>query len=564
MRRFLGLALLLSLVSPALGQTAREEGKALGEAAAVAAAGLADSEATATTNLPGYNGGNAPERSYLKNPTSLDAAGFPASRANEASVLVVDGSTTRPRVSKQQVDEIVARSEVINQSPETYVRGLDASGATGTCVALPPSTSSPGTFEATCNTGIKVIEEPRTCRIPLQVTSTQRTIYDYQCSEEPWRGLPGTCAPNFDPLIGGICQITKTENMPVCLQGQFPNCTEPDFRRVFTLECTAPVPNEPTPTPRVTGSVVTTRDESLCTAATQGLNCSNPVEVCTDSDPVTRIIDGTPVTQPCWAWNRTYQCNGTTTGNDCGTLASNPACKFARTECLDNPRDGACKVEEHIYTCPIPATTTDTKQMVCGGDIYCVGGECEAVTREASDEFKDAVVGLNTLDETAKQFDEVDYKLFKGSNETCAKPVFGLANCCGGNGIPLIGTCSAQERQLSIKIDKGTTHFVGTFCSKSFLGICTSKRQSYCSFTSKLTRILQQQGRVQIGKAWGDPKRPNCDGFTIDEFASLDLSRMGFAEIYSEFMEAAKLPNEAAAMADIQQKIADYYSRGRP
>ena len=78
----------------------------------------------------------------------------------------------------------------------------------------------------------------------------------------------------------------------------------------------------------------------------------------------------------------------------------------------------------------------------------------------------------------------------------------------------------------------------------------------------KLTRILQEQGRPQIGKTWGTPKKPLCDGFTVDEFARLDLSVMDFAEIYTDFIDAARLPDEAATMTDIQQKIRDYYARG--
>ena len=39
---------------------------------------------------------------------------------------------------------------------------------------------------------------------------------------------------------------------------------------------------------------------------------------------------------------------------------------------------------------------------------------------------------------------------------------------------------------------------------------------------------------------------------------------MDFTEVYQEFMDAAKLPNEAETMTDIQAKIEAYYSRGGP
>ena len=47
--------------------------------------------------------------------------------------------------------------------------------------------------------------------------------------------------------------------------------------------------------------------------------------------------------------------------------------------------------------------------------------------------------------------------------------------------------------------------------------------------------------------------------FTVDEFARLDLSVMDFTEVYSDFMDAAKLPDEVQTMSDIQDKIQAYY-----
>ena len=79
-----------------------------------------------------------------------------------------------------------------------------------------------------------------------------------------------------------------------------------------------------------------------------------------------------------------------------------------------------------------------------------------------------------------------------------------------------------------------------------------------------MTRILQEQGRPQINKPWGKPKEEKCEGFTVDEFSRLDMSKMDFSEIYSEFLEAAKLPNEAQMATDIQAKIQQYYQQNGP
>ena len=47
----------------------------------------------------------------------------------------------------------------------------------------------------------------------------------------------------------------------------------------------------------------------------------------------------------------------------------------------------------------------------------------------------------------------------------------------------------------------------------------------------------------------------------LDEFAQLDLSQMDFSEVYAEFTEAARLPDELETSVLIQQKIEDYYAR---
>lgn len=39
------------------------------------------------------------------------------------------------------------------------------------------------------------------------------------------------------------------------------------------------------------------------------------------------------------------------------------------------------------------------------------------------------------------------------------------------------------------------------------------------------------------------------------------MSKMDFSGIYSEFLEAAKLPNEAQMATDIQAKIQQYYQQ---
>ncbi len=92
------------------------------------------------------------------------------------------------------------------------------------------------------------------------------------------------------------------------------------------------------------------------------------------------------------------------------------------------------------------------------------------------------------------------------------------------------------------------------------LGVCVTRKQSYCCYGSKLVRILNEQGKAQLGMRWGTPQRPDCEGFLIAQFQQLDLSRMDFREVYAEFVDAAKLPDEIDMSIQIQQKIQNYYN----
>lgn len=168
-----------------------------------------------------------------------------------------------------------------------------------------------------------------------------------------------------------------------------------------------------------------------------------------------------------------------------------------------------------------PDQPQDPNQFICDGDVYCIDGSCETIQRQANDEFKDAVVALNAMDQARREFDPDSLTLFKGTRETCSSKVFGILNCCKGKGFPLIPGiqllvalgCSREEMLLHEKDVQGLCAYVGTYCSSSFLGVCLTKRKVYCCFESKLSRILQEQGRLQLNKPWGRPKTEQCLGF---------------------------------------------------
>ncbi len=113
--------------------------------------------------------------------------------------------------------------------------------------------------------------------------------------------------------------------------------------------------------------------------------------------------------------------------------------------------------------------------------------------------------------------------------------------------------CDQQDMETGMLKGSGMCHFIDSYCTTSFLGICLQKAHGYCCFNTKLGRIIQEQGRPQLkafnGNLWGTAKKPMCRGFTPEEFQALDFSKMDLSEYYADI--------EARAQSDIQIDMKD-------
>jgi conjugal transfer mating pair stabilization protein TraN len=320
-----------------------------------------------------------------------------------------------------------------------------------------------------------------------------------------------------------------------------------------------------------------------------GETCLQPTQVCVDASPATRTINGVAVTHDCWQWQATYQCSTLSSANDCATLSAKSNCSFDHEVCLDNPQTGACQVKSEVYKCTTPATTQTSQAYSCSGDVYCIDGSCTQLPTSPAPDLAKTLVAMNAMKDAKQQFDANKLTIFDGDATGCHKPLFGLVNCCAGkvsglltgaaaataaiglasgNPAMLLGLvtqflplfmCSGEEMQLDVKDRMGLCHYVGEYCSEKALFVCTTMRKSYCCYQSKLARVIQEQGRAQLGLDFGSPQSPTCTGFTVDQFSKLDLSKMDFAEVFADFTSAVSLPASLQTSAQIQQKVQAYY-----
>lgn len=125
-------------------------------------------------------------------------------------------------------------------------------------------------------------------------------------------------------------------------------------------------------------------------------------------------------------------------------------------------------------------------------------------------------------------------------------------------------SCEQEEKMLAMRKGQNLCHFNSSYCSSEIpiIKTCIETTETYCCFNSRLARIINEGGRSQIGKGWGD-----CSGFTTDEFATLDFSRIDMTEFTNEIMANVKMPSAAVISTDstatMQRKLTNYYTRGR-
>jgi len=201
----------------------------------------------------------------------------------------------------------------------------------------------------------------------------------------------------------------------------------------------------------------------------------------------------------------------------------------------------------------------------CGEVRYCVGAGCETVRPESNTGFVDAVSRLNMAVELGgDEFDRQDMRFFKGKRRSCDIHFGGLANCCKDSGL-LVGmaNCSASEKELAEERKAGNTHYLGTYCSKRTLfGICIRRSRAWCVFGSKLGRILQEQGRTQLGIGWG-----SCRGLTVPEIEGIDFAGLDLSEFTENLMDGSmepsvSLPDAGDTGAVMRTRIREFYERG--
>ena len=285
---------------------------------------------------------------------------------------------------------------------------------------------------------------------------------------------------------------------------------------------------------------------------TSSYSCSDAVKTCVSSG--TRIVDGFSVTKDCWEWSYYKTCNYPSR-DDCRNFTHCYA--VADLPCLLRDNYGNCVNLQKEFSCKSWEPVTIDKEMVriglvekegkerlvCKG-VPCIDGNCIDKSYLTDGDMMDSVSKLYAVSQMKDALD-LNFKLFAGFGQSCSKKATSYTNCCStslkGWGKNLGAKCTKDEIDLVDKRQKNLCVYVGKQ-NKQTMGITTVVKHHYCCFGSLLNKVIQVEGRKQLGINFGSGGRTDCRGLTLAEIMQLDFDKMDFSEFFTDILKKMKIP----------------------
>lgn len=268
----------------------------------------------------------------------------------------------------------------------------------------------------------------------------------------------------------------------------------------------------------------------------------------------TRIVEGVPLKASCWKEERVYRCHGEEK-NTCqdfakkGCFQMSSKCKtFEGKECIE---------WEQTYECE-EGSKKLSKMSLSGEKPFCLDGDCTNQSWAPNQDMADALSKLSIFQSIKKDMDPKTKVIFNGEVGKCSRLVTGFRDCCQKNGWGVkigLSSCKAKHKLLAENRKKDKCIRVGTYCSKKELGVCVKKKTSFCCYQSKLARIINEQGKRQLGLSFGTPEEPNCTGLTLDQLTKLDFSKIDLSELFQDLMSNMKLPNVTKVSEEVKRSM---------
>jgi len=270
--------------------------------------------------------------------------------------------------------------------------------------------------------------------------------------------------------------------------------------------------------------------------------CSNDYRVCNNKG--IRTIDGFAVYRDCWEYSYTKTCNYKSK-NNCKDYAHCYAVANLRCLLHDNYRN--CVNLEREFSCSREVTENIESQktrvdlvekegvegLVCKG-IPCMDGNCIDKSYQTNGEMMDSISKLYAVSQM-KDGANPDIKIFPGYGAHCSKKVTSYSNCCGvgkGWGHNFGAGCSIDEKNLMEARRKNLCVYIG---NEKKGAMNTVVKYHFCCWGNMLDKVMQVQGRAQLGINFGSSGSPDCRGLTLDEMQRINFDQIDFSEFIEDF-----------------------------
>lgn len=265
------------------------------------------------------------------------------------------------------------------------------------------------------------------------------------------------------------------------------------------------------------------------------------------------------VTPNTGCWQTTFQYTYTTPIPDsCAPYRSNTSCLETNSVCTQiDPITGTCQIYTNTYQCSggeVCAKTQDVTNCTSCGTTGSLVPFCTDTSTPPNTNFQIAATMVAMVQAVQNDFNKDTMLIFTGTPMACDYSTFGTVfiDCCSSDPTKLIGSCSDEAIALANARKAKEAHLVGTQCVEWWslvLGkVCARKEDVYCVYKSELARMIQEQGRPQLGLTFGSPSLPDCDGLTLNQFASLNFQAMDWSEFYSQIATTFDSATVSAAM----------------
>ena len=278
---------------------------------------------------------------------------------------------------------------------------------------------------------------------------------------------------------------------------------------------------------------------------TSSYPCSDAVKTCVSKGA--RIVDGFEVHRDCWEWSYVKTCNYPSK-NDCRLYThcyavGNVGCLLqdSQGQCVNMQKEFSCKSWEVVnkvnQTAKMSLQEKAGKEgLVCTG-VPCIDGHCVDKSYMTDGDMMDSISKLYATSHMNPDKNG-NFNLFMGSNQYCAKKPVGYSNCCridnNGWGKQFNANCTKDEQTLMDMRSKNLCVYVGKDAKKK-MGVETITKHHFCCWGNLLDKVIQVEGRKQLGINFGSGGSPHCRGLTLEEIQRLDFSKMDFSEFIEEF-----------------------------